>query len=121
MRLSTVVGAPSVGDVAHSGMIDRRTLLPDDEIAIGLERLSGWARSGEHLRAEFIFPDFVQAFSFMTAVALIAEKLDHHPDWSNVYGRVVIGLTNHDAGGITELDLHLASRINEVAEGRDQR
>lgn len=101
-------------------MVDRRTLLTDDEIAVGLEQLSGWTRSGEHLRAEFTFPNFVLAFSFMTAVALLAEKLDHHPEWSNVYGRVVIGLTNHDAGGITELDLHLAARINAVAEASAQ-
>ncbi len=102
-------------------MVDRRTLLPDDEIAVGLEQLSGWTRSGDHIRAEFRFPNFVRAFSFMTAVALLAEKFDHHPEWSNVYGRVAIELTNHDAGGITELDLHLAARINDVAECSDQR
>ena len=97
-------------------MVDRRRLLTDDEITAGLEPLSGWSRAGDgdRIRAEFRFPNFVRAFGFMTSVALLAEKFDHHPEWFNVYGKVDVELTNHDAGGITELDLHLAAKINDL-------
>ncbi len=97
-------------------MVDRRRLLNNEEIAAGLESLEGWelGGSGDRIRAEFRFSNFVRAFGFMSGVALLAEKIDHHPEWSNVYGRVDIELTNHDAGGITEIDLHLAARINEL-------
>ncbi len=61
---------------------------------------------------EFVFPDFVRAFAFMTQVALEAEKRNHHPDWSNVYNRVTIALTTHDAGGLTERDFALARAID---------
>ena len=73
--------------------------------------LPGWqfdAARGGLIRREFRFADFVQAFAFMTRVALVAEKHDHHPEWSNVYNRVSIVLTTHDAGGLTEKDLALA-------------
>jgi len=95
-------------------MVDRRTLLDDAGIAEGLRGLEGWTLSGDRIRSEFRFPNFVRAFGFMSSVALLAEKLDHHPEWSNVYGAVDIELTNHDAGGITELDLHLAAKINDL-------
>ena len=67
------------------------------------------------LHRELRFPDFVRAFGFMTSVALVAESMNHHPEWSNVYGRVTIDLTTHDAGGITALDLELARRIYALA------
>lgn len=97
-------------------MVDRRRLFTADEIVAGLDSLDGWevSPSGERIRAVFRFPNFVTAFGFMSRVALLAEKFDHHPEWSNVYGKVEIELTNHDAGGLTELDLHLASEINEL-------
>ena len=66
---------------------------------------------------EFVFADFVQAFSFMTAVALAAEKHHHHPEWSNVYGRVSIRFTTHEAGGLTSLDFIMAN-LAEKAYGR---
>lgn len=72
---------------------------------------TGWRQDGNRIRRIFQFPDFVQAFSFMTAVALIAEKHDHHPDWSNCYGKVTIELTTHDAGGLTTKDFELAKQI----------
>ncbi len=97
-------------------MVDRRRLLTDEEIVAGLGPLDGWdlVEPGDRIRAEFRFPSFVRAFGFMTRVAIVAEKLDHHPEWSNVYGTVEIELTNHDSGGLTELDLHLAAKINEL-------
>ena len=63
----------------------------------------------------FVFADFVAAFGFMSQVALVAERMDHHPEWSNVYDKVEITLTTHDAGGVTELDVALARFIDEVA------
>jgi 4a-hydroxytetrahydrobiopterin dehydratase len=73
--------------------------------------LPAWRFSAERggtIRRDFVFADFVQAFAFMTRVALVAEKHDHHPEWSNVYNRVSITLTTHDAGGLTARDIALA-------------
>jgi 4a-hydroxytetrahydrobiopterin dehydratase len=75
---------------------------------------SGWELRDDALHRELRFRDFVEAFSFMTAVALIAERMNHHPDWSNVYATVTIRLTTHDAGGVTEKDVELAEAINAV-------
>lgn len=66
------------------------------------------------IRREFKFADFSEAFAFMTRVAMLAEKADHHPDWSNVYNRVSITLTTHDAGGLTEKDIALARAIDRL-------
>ena len=68
------------------------------------------------IRRRFVFADFAQAFAFMTQVALAAEKRDHHPEWSNVYNRVEVVLTTHDAGGLTEKDIDLA-RVCDHAYG----
>ncbi|MCE2389858.1 MAG: 4a-hydroxytetrahydrobiopterin dehydratase [Proteobacteria bacterium] len=87
------------------------------ELADAVARLDGWELVEGKLRREFRFPDFVAAFGFMARAALVAEALDHHPEWFNVYGRVVVDLTTHDAGGITELDLRLAARLDALAGG----
>ena len=92
----------------------KRDKLSAEEISERLARLEGWALASGKLRRELKFPDFVQAFGFMTRAALVAERMNHHPEWSNVYGRVVIELTTHDAGGLTELDFTLAKRLNEL-------
>ena len=84
--------------------------------ALEEESLAGWSVRDAKLRRNFEFPDFVSAFGFMTQSALVAEKLDHHPEWSNVYNRVEIALTTHDAGGITSLDLELARAMNRLAD-----
>jgi 4a-hydroxytetrahydrobiopterin dehydratase len=73
------------------------------------------AERGGAISREFVFRDFVQAFGFMAQVALLAEKLDHHPEWTNVYQRVAITLTTHDAGGLTLKDIDLACQIDRVA------
>ena len=77
--------------------------------------VAGWSVVDGKLHRELEFGDFREAFSFMTAVALEAEKLDHHPDWSNSWNRVVIDVVNHSAGGISDLCYQLAERINHYA------
>lgn len=74
----------------------------------------GWEQVDGHFRRVFRFDDFVAAFGFMSSVALVAEKLDHHPNWSNVYDEVTIELWSHDVGAVTERDARLAERINEL-------
>jgi 4a-hydroxytetrahydrobiopterin dehydratase len=93
----------------------KRTPLSADELSRSLAALPGWSLESGKLHREFRFPDFVRAFAFMSAVALVAEKRDHHPEWSNVYGKVVVDLTTHDAGGITRSDVDLAKTMNELA------
>jgi 4a-hydroxytetrahydrobiopterin dehydratase len=78
--------------------------------------LKDWSLENNSLNREFKFKSFVEAFSFMTAIALVAEKLDHHPDWSNSYNKVSISLTNHEAKGITQLDFDLAKTIDRIFE-----
>ncbi len=92
-----------------------RVKLADAQVEERLAEVPGWEFAEGELRREFAFDDFVEAFGFMGSVALLAEKLDHHPNWSNVYNTVRIGLNTHDAGGITDFDFALAARINEVA------
>ena len=87
--------------------------LSEDEIQSRLSGLSGWEYVDGKLHREFEFPDFVAAFGFMASVALIAERMDHHPEWFNVYNRVRIDLATHDAGGVTELDFALAAAASE--------
>lgn len=90
-----------------------------DAVAIkaALARLAGWQHDTQRnaLVRRFEFADFSAAFAFMTRVALAAEKSDHHPEWTNVYKRVDIVLTTHSAGGITKLDVELASAIDRLA------
>ena len=88
----------------------RVNLLSEQELDAALLNLPQWARvSGRSAIArEFEFADFNQAFAFMTRVAMQAEKLDHHPEWRNVYRRVSVVLTTHDVAGVSELDLRLA-------------
>lgn len=97
-----------------------RQLLEREEITRSLNELDGWnlTNDGKSISRVIEFKDFSEAFGFMTRVALAAEKMDHHPDWSNVYRRVEISLSTHDAGGITKLDIDLAERINVLAGNR---
>lgn len=83
-----------------------------------LARAPHWRHDAERevIVREFLFADFRQAFSFMTQVALAAEKLNHHPEWANVYNRVNIALTTHDAGGLTQRDFELAACADEAYE-----
>ena len=78
------------------------------------ENLKDWTLEEKTITRDFKFKTFVEAFSFMTAVALEAEKLNHHPDWSNSYTKVSITLTNHEAKGITQVDFDLANKIDRI-------
>jgi 4a-hydroxytetrahydrobiopterin dehydratase len=89
--------------------------LSEAALAKALARLPEWRVVEGKLHRELRFPDFVRAFGFMSSVALAAEARNHHPEWSNVYDRVVVDLTTHDAGGITETDVELARTLNELA------
>ncbi len=88
--------------------------LGDEQIDTSLKSLDGWILKQAKLYRDFEFKDFSAAWGFMCRVALIAEKMDHHPEWFNVYNRVQITLNTHDAGGITELDFLLAQKINSL-------
>ena len=91
--------------------------LSADARKTALARLSGWSEvSGrDAIAKKFTFKDFNQAFGFMTRVALVAEKMDHHPEWFNVYKKVEVTLSTHDAGGVTELDVKLAEAMDRIA------
>ena len=78
------------------------------------QQLPGWSLVDGKLHRELVFSDFNAAFGFMTRVALIAEAMGHHPEWRNVWNRVVIDLTTHDTGGLSNLDQQLAQRINTL-------
>ncbi len=93
----------------------RPKALETAEIEARLADLDGWSLANGKLHRRFTFANFVEAFGFMSQVALVAEKMDHHPEWSNVYARVDVDLTTHDAGGITDLDFELAAAMNAAA------
>ena len=93
----------------------RTPLLSGRDIETALRALPGWSLVNGKLHRELQVADFSAAFGFMTRVALAAEASDHHPDWSNVWNRVAIDLHTHDSGGVTEKDVALAKRINELA------
>lgn len=86
------------------------------EAALRASALAGWAANQKGLHQSFTFANFRKAFAFMAEIALWAEKLDHHPEWNNVYNKVNIVLTTHDAGGITAKDIQLAKVINRIAQ-----
>jgi len=89
-------------------------LLQADELAEQLKLVPQWQEEDKALARNFEFANFVQAFGFMTKVAMIAERMDHHPDWGNIYNRVQIILTTHVSGGITYKDIELARAIDEL-------
>ena len=91
--------------------------LSADERAAALKGLGGWhpADGRDAITKTFVFADFNEAFGFMTRVALVAEKMDHHPEWKNVYKTVEVTLSTHSAGGVTGLDITLAAALNRIA------
>lgn len=98
-----------------------REKLDGAALETALDKLGGWAlaEDGGSIRSTFEFRNFSEAFAFMTRVALAAEKLDHHPNWSNVYKTVEVTLFTHDRDGVTDLDIELARRMNRYAGRTD--
>jgi len=84
---------------------------------VALAKLAGWTEVAgrDAIAKKFVFKDFNQAFGFMSRAALVAEKMDHHPEWFNVYKNVEVTLSTHDAGGLTDLDIKLAQAMDEIA------
>ncbi len=89
--------------------------LTQEDIDEKLKNLPGWSVVNEKLHKEFLFDTFNQAFGFMTRAAMEIEKMNHHPEWFNVYNKITVELTTHDAGGITENDINLAGILNSLA------
>ena len=87
-------------------------LLTEDEIAELIGAHPQWRRDGDVLRRSYVFTDFRTAFAFMTHVALIAERLFHHPEWSNVYNKVELAITSHDVGGLSARDREFVERVD---------
>ena len=95
--------------------MERPQKLGEADVQRRLADVPGWELREGQLVREFRFDDFSQAWAMMSRLALFAEKLDHHPDWSNVYNRLRIALSTHDAGGLTELDFRFAEEANRLA------
>jgi 4a-hydroxytetrahydrobiopterin dehydratase len=93
--------------------------LTNEERQQALVELAGWepVAGGDAIRKRFVFADFGEAFGFMTRAALVAEKMDHHPEWSNVYREVEVVLTTHEAGGLSVRDVDLARAMDAIASG----
>ena len=94
----------------------RPTKLAAADVTARLSALPGWSITGGKLHRELTFADFTAAWGFMSRVALVAERMGHHPEWCNVYNRVVVDLSTHDAGGVTALDFELAAAIDAAAD-----
>jgi 4a-hydroxytetrahydrobiopterin dehydratase len=98
--------------------MERRERLTEQALERELGTLAGWKTAGGKLHREYRFKDFIEAWGFMSSAALVIQQMDHHPEWSNVYGTVVVELVTHDAGGITSRDVELARRMEEIAGRR---
>ncbi|MEM9314750.1 MAG: 4a-hydroxytetrahydrobiopterin dehydratase [Pseudomonadota bacterium] len=103
----------AIDDVEESTMSE--TKLNDQQIAEALSVLSGWTVDDGKLFKEYVFPNFVEAFGFMTKAALVVEKMNHHPEWFNVYGKLRVHLTTHELGGISTRDTKLAEALDRLA------
>ena len=92
----------------------KSTRLSNEQLSAAIAGLEGWELVADKLHREFKFGDFVEAFGFMSRVALVAERMDHHPEWFNVYNRVVVDLRTHDCDGISDRDFELAGKIDTL-------
>ncbi len=88
--------------------------LSDEQIKTELSGLSGWSVVNGKLHKDFVFDDFIEAFGFMARAAIHIEKMNHHPEWFNVYNKISVDLVTHDAGGITQNDIVLARTLNSL-------
>jgi len=89
--------------------------LTDSDVAARMKSLPSWTVQAGKLHREFKFADFVEAFGFMASCALVAERMNHHPEWFNVWSKVVVDLATHDVGGISEKDFELAAAMDKLA------
>tara|TARA_B100000579_G_scaffold365324_1_gene324622 strand:- start:159 stop:446 length:288 start_codon:yes stop_codon:yes gene_type:complete len=90
------------------------SLIDQNQIDSFIKKNPSWILDNKTIKKEFKFDDFIEAFSFIVKVALLSEKMDHHPDWQNTYNKVKINLTTHDKGGITTNDIKLAESIDKL-------
>lgn len=90
--------------------------LTDEQIKKELANLQGWSVVNGKLHKDFVFADFVEAFGFMSKAAINIEKMNHHPEWFNVYNKIKVELVTHDAGGITQNDINLARTLNSLVK-----
>ncbi len=97
-------------------MSNKRAKLGEAEISARLGALSSWSYRNGKLHRDFQFADFIHAFGFMSGAALVAQGMDHHPEWFNVYNKVAVDLSTHDAGGVTEMDFALAEKMEGLAK-----
>lgn len=100
-------------------MSNRPNKISDDARRDALTKLDGWSYdpADEALKKTYVFGDFSEAWAFMNRAALLAEKMNHHPEWFNVYNRVEVKMTTHDADGVTELDINMATAMEKFAAG----
>jgi len=118
VRLKLVsMGTLCEGRSVSAGGVVMAQKLSADARKSALAKLAGWSEVAgrDAITKKFVFQDFTQAFGFMTRAALVAEKMDHHPEWFNVYKTVEVTLSTHDAGGLTELDLKLAEAMDKIS------
>jgi 4a-hydroxytetrahydrobiopterin dehydratase len=112
MQRASVTPLPP--EAAGRNFLMATTKLTEQQVGMDLQKLEGWSVVNGNLHRVFEFGDFTQAFGFMTQVALAAEKMDHHPDWSNCWNKVTVDLSTHSAGGITRNDFDLAGKIQQI-------
>jgi len=99
-------------------MVDAPRKLNEEEVKLALSRLTRWSVVGGKLHREFQFKDFVEAWGFLSSAALVVQQMDHHPEWSNVYGTVRVDIVTHDVGGISRRDIELAEKLELLASRR---
>ena len=92
------------------------SLIDNNELNSFIEKKKSWITYNQTIKKEFKFNNFIEAFGFMSKVALLSEKMDHHPNWQNTYNKVTIELTTHDIGGVTANDITLAEAINKLIQ-----
>ncbi|KAG1653996.1 putative pterin-4-alpha-carbinolamine dehydratase [Nymphon striatum] len=114
VRFATLMGLLSLKTSKEN---ETMNVLSNNEINSSLKSLAGWHLINGKLHKEFEFKDFVAAFGFMSQVAIVAERDNHHPEWFNVYKKVSVDLMTHEVGGITEKDIKMATTMNSIAKG----
>lgn len=115
-QVQLMAQSPTVAQSSTESTPMASTPLSTDALNAALGELPGWSIESGKLHRQFRFNSFVEAFGFMSSAALVAESMGHHPEWFNVYNRVTVDLTTHDAGGITDKDIALAKKMNELAQ-----